>query len=154
MLKIKFFVQLKMTVALLNANRKKDCMLQNLWITEKTSGICIFEKNIDEHGRIKFSNNLICGFFSAVSMLGLEVFAENISCIIFSNSKIIFKNTKNFLFIFRFQNKYDFNSYKIKNLINEISKTFADTYDNTLQNWNRDVCHFKNFSNLIESKLY
>jgi len=139
-----------MTVELLNFDNKKPSLMQNLWIIEIASGICIFEKNFEEHRKIQFPNNLICGFFSAISMLALEVFAENINCIKFSNSKLYFKKTRNFLFIFRFQNQHPYSSHKIKNLINEISKIFADMYDNTVQCWNRDVRQFITFSKQLK----
>lgn len=153
MLKIKSLVHLKMSVGLSNPNRNKDCLLQNLWITEKTSGICIFEENFDKHSRFKFSNDLICGFFSAISMLALDVFTEDISYIKLSNSKIFFKNSKNFLFIFRFQNQFDYTPHKIKSLVNRISKIFVEIYDITFQNWNRDLYHFKYFSNHLKNIL-
>lgn len=143
-----------MTNEVLKLNNQKSSFLQNLWIIEKGSGICIFEKNFEKHKKIKFSNNLICGFFSAISMLALEVFAERISHIKFSNCKLTFKHTNNFLFIFRIQNQPSPSTYKINDLINEISKMFVDLYDNSFQNWNRDIRQFKSFSHDLENKLY
>ncbi|MFX0031219.1 MAG: hypothetical protein ACFE9P_01030 [Candidatus Hermodarchaeota archaeon] len=153
MLKVKFSINHIMTVELLNLDDKSPNLIQNLWIIERTSGICIFEKNFEENRKIQFPNNLICGFLSAISMLALEVFAENINYIKFSNSKLYFKKTSNFLFIFRFQNQHPYSSQKIMNLIKDISKMFADMYDNTVQHWNRDVRQFKTFSRHLEKLL-
>jgi hypothetical protein len=144
-----------MTVIVLNQDKKnKIGSLQNLWIIERKSGICIFEKNFNDHKKIPFSNNLICGFLSAISMLALEAFAENVTSIKLSRIELYFKNTRNFLFIFSIQNQNPFSSYKIKNLISEISDMFIEIYDKGFENWDKDIRQFKNFSSYLESKIY
>lgn len=145
-----------MTIEIIKSvnRRRENRFLENLWIIEKKSGICIFNKNYIYLKKKHQSTDLICGFLSAISMLASEAFAEDIKYIKLSNSKLYFKHTINFLFVLSIQNENRFNSHKIKTLINDISELFIFYYDKDFENWDRDIRHFKAFSKYLANIVY
>lgn len=145
-----------MTIEILKSvnKRRENRFFENLWIIERNSGICIFNKNIKCLKKKHLSIDLICGFLSAISMLASEAFAEDIKYIKLSNSKLYFKYTTNFLFILSIQNENRFNSHKIKTLINDISDLFVFYYDKDFESWDRDIRQFKAFSKYLANIVY
>ena len=137
-----------MTVDILESvnKRKENRFLENLWIIERKSGICIFNKNFTSLEKKHLSTDLICGFLSAISMLASEAFAENIKYIKLSNSKLNFKYTTNFLFVLSIHNENRFTSHTIKTLFNDISDLFIFYYDKDFESWDRDIRQFKAIS--------
>jgi hypothetical protein len=134
--------------------RKENRFLENLWIIERKSGICIFNKNFKCLGKKHLSTDLICGFLSAISMLASEAFTENIKYIKLSNSKLHFKYTMNFLFVLSVYNENRFTSRTIKSLINDISNLFIFYYDKDFESWDRDLRQFKGFSKNLATLVY
>lgn len=145
-----------MTIEILKSvnKRRENRFFENLWIIERNSGICIFNKNIKCLKKKHLSIDLICGFLSAISMLASEAFAEDIKYIKLSNSKLYFKYTTNFLFVLSIQNENRFNSHKIKTLINDISDLFVFYYDKDFESWDRDIRQFKAFSKYLANIVY
>ncbi len=145
-----------MTIEILKSvnKRRESRYFENLWIIERKSGICIFNKNSKFLKKKHLSIDLICGFLSAISMLALEAFAEDIKYIKLSNSKLYFKHTTNFLFVLSIQNENRFNSHKIKTLINDISALFLFYYDKDFESWDRDIRQFKAFSKYLANIIY
>ncbi|MFX0018365.1 MAG: hypothetical protein ACFFAK_04195 [Promethearchaeota archaeon] len=145
-----------MTIEILKSvnKRRENRYFENLWIIEKKSGICIFNKNFKYLKKKHLSIDLICGFLSAISMLALEAFSEDIKYIKLSNSKLYFKYTTNFLFVLSIQKENRFNSNKIRTLINDISDLFIFYYDKDFESWDRDIRQFKAFSKYLAKLIY
>ncbi|MFX1495303.1 MAG: hypothetical protein ACFFBZ_13545 [Promethearchaeota archaeon] len=134
--------------------RRENRFFDNLWIIERKSGICIFNKNFKYIKNKQLSVDLICGFLSGIAMLVSEAFAEDIRYIKLSNSKLYFKYTTNFLFVLSIKNENQLNSYKIKSLINDISALFIFFYDRDFESWDRDIRKFKAFSKYLKNIIY
>ena len=145
-----------MTIEILKSvyKRRENRFFENLWIIERKSGICIFNKDFKCLKNKHHSIDLICGFLSAISMLASEAFADDIKYIKLSNSKLYFKYTTNFLFVLSIQNENRFNSHKIKALINDISDLFVFYYDKDFESWGNDIRQFKAFSKYLANIVY
>lgn len=134
-------------------SKPQNILIESFWVLERTSGICLFEENLEKDATNGISIDLICGFLSAISVIAVEAFEEDIKYIELSRRKLFFKNTDNFVFITSIKNQKRLNHQKVKNLIDQISNEFIAKFDINFERWDRNVYHFQPFSEDLKSIL-
>ena len=130
----------------MKSSKPEHELIESLWVLERNSGICLFEENFEKDATNGISIDLICGFLSAISVIAVEAFEEDIKYIELSRRKLFFKNTANFVFITSIRNQKRLNHQKVKNLMDQISNEFMERFDINFKRWDRNVYHFQPFS--------
>ena len=127
----------------------EEFLIESLWILERKSGLCLFKEIYNEIIDQTISNDLICGFFSAVSDITNEAFRTDLQYIKLMNLKIYFEFIENLIFIIAI-NDDEFNDYEIQYLSCIIAEIFINKYQPYLYDWNNNVTYFKDFSEDLE----
>jgi len=107
-------------------------LLENLWVLEKQSGICLFEKSFVENQSEKISVDLASAFLTAISSFVDETFSDGIQSIDFQKRKIHFRFRGRLLFIFIFSKSVKSAHRAKEKLMNRIIDKFYEQYQHIL----------------------
>ncbi|TFF90764.1 MAG: hypothetical protein EU548_01365 [Promethearchaeota archaeon] len=130
-------------------------LLENLWVLEKQSGICLFEKSFVENQSEKISVDLASAFLTAISSFVDETFSDGIQSIDFQKRKIHFRFRGRLLFIFIFSKSVKSAHRAKEKLMNRIIDEFYEQYQHILdeQEVLSNISQFSSFSDKLEEIL-
>ena len=130
-------------------------LLENLWVLEKQSGICLFEKSFVENQSEKISVDLASAFLTAISSFVDETFSDGIQSIDFQKRKIHFRFRGRLLFIFIFSKSVKSAHRAKEKLMNRIIDKFYEQYQHILdeQEVLSNISQFSSFSDKLEEIL-
>ena len=119
-------------------------LFDGIWILEKKSGICLFSIVVENNSVIEISDEILCGFFSAISTIANHTFTEEISYIDTTSRRICFRNSSKFSFVFSIDYKRQRRS-RIESIINLIIDEFVNLFEKDFERWDRDISSFESF---------
>lgn len=115
-----------------NLTFKREFLLENLWILDKESGICIYEQDFRIDSNSEYSVDLVSAFINAMAMFADETFSEGIERIEFKQKKIYFRFSGKLLFVFIFRKNVRISESEINHLINLTVNCFSKMFSSTL----------------------
>jgi hypothetical protein len=119
--------------------------LQNVWVIEKTSGVCIFEANFT---KIQINADLISGFMTAITCFGTELAHSQMKGILYKDLNMYFVNSEKI--IIAMTTKKDVNEDEVDLFAENVQDEFLNKYRDELTNWKGEVEIFNKFSPYME----
>lgn len=137
---------------------KRDFMVNQIWIIEKQSGICIFNKKFSENSP-DLNPDIVSGLFTAMNVILSQSFSGDLQEIILSNQKLYFKFTEELLFIIHLNKRTLMSDYKIKKIFRKIIDEFYAKFNHKMKqiDWFTRISDYECFEleldDILESKL-
>ncbi|MEJ2252216.1 MAG: hypothetical protein P8Y97_21455 [Candidatus Lokiarchaeota archaeon] len=128
--------------------QKSIYLIEAIWIIERKSGICIFDKSYKEQEKSGITGDLICGFFSAFVDISEEFFNQQVEFIKLHDSRLYFTFLKNVIFVIKFEEGLLLEE-EIEDIIFGISLEFITEFPDVLSNWNGNLHKFETFSKIL-----
>ncbi|TFG25851.1 MAG: hypothetical protein EU532_11235 [Promethearchaeota archaeon] len=132
----------------MSEDQKPSLLIENLWVIENQSKLCVFEANYSDFTKDRISKDMVGSFLAALLTFAKESFTDEIQFIKFSNRKIVFKFSKHLLFVIAFSDKDINKDHHIKEISNEIVERFNEKFITIFENnnWNGNTTIFESFS--------
>lgn len=125
-------------------------IIEGLWILERSSGLCIFERMYENIINSEVSRDLICGFFSAISNISRLSFSDDIQYIKLYKKKIVFESSNDLIFVLIVREDL-LTDYQVKNIAIKISKKFNSLFHFNYECWNGDIEKYDKFTEVVDS---
>lgn len=131
----------------------KSSVIDCLWILDKDSGLCIFEREYKSTKELAICSNLISGFLNAISTFIDETFSEGIEVMNLSNRKIYFNYTEELMFVVLFSSSFKASMNQFDNIMNKIIKNFYRRFGEAFTEtfWCSKPYIFKSFEEELDS---
>jgi len=128
---------------------KSFYLIEAIWIIDRGSGVCLFDKYYKDQGDSGISSDLICGFFSAFVDISEEFFAEQVDYIKFRDSRLYFTYVENIIFILKFEEDLLLEE-EMEEILFEIAVEFMKEFQENLAEWNGNLCTFEDFNRILD----
>ena len=128
---------------------KSFYLIEAIWVIDRGSGVCLFDKYYKDQGDSGISSDLICGFFSAFVDISEEFFAEQVDYIKFRTSRLYFSFIHNVIFILKFEDDLLLEE-EIEDILFEIAVEFIKEFHDKLANWNGNLRVFEDFNGILD----
>lgn len=137
-------------ISMLRKNLLNYSLLENLWILDSTSGICLYKKDLSSLTNTTLSDDMICGFFSAISDLTYEIFADDLQYFKLKEKKLFFDFIDDLIIVASVKDSI-VSDFSVLDVLKQISDRFLERFD--LLDWAGEVDQFDSFEEDLEEIL-